>query len=146
MEFPLQQEPDVIRFHDVCHCDYVELFEHTIAPKPFKVPVTGRQFVSRYMQILTDNFYRSEFNHIEAASLLSISHRQLHRKLSSNIGMNFNVSLRKFRLFEAASLCRSGLQVSQIVESVGFSSFSYFVKCFKHQFGVTPKQYQLELK
>ena len=31
--------------------------------------------------------------------------------------------------------------VTQIAYSVGFSSLSYFNKCFKEQFGVTPGQF-----
>ncbi|MBL4814167.1 MAG: helix-turn-helix transcriptional regulator [Shewanella sp.] len=145
MEFLLQQKVKLFGFHEANHCDFIQFFEQAIASKPFKIPATGRRFVSRYIQILDLNYHRCEFTHLEAAGLLSISHRQLHRKLSTNIGMNFSLSLKKYRLRKAALFCYSELQVTQIVDRVGFSSCSYFVKCFKQEFGVTPKQYQLEL-
>ena len=36
--------------------------------------------------------------------------------------------------------------VTQIAYSVGFSSLSYFNKCFKEQFGVTPGQFSDKAK
>ncbi len=32
--------------------------------------------------------------------------------------------------------------ISQIMYDVGFSNLSYFSKCFKAEFGLTPKDYQ----
>jgi len=51
-------------------------------------------------------------------------------------------------LKRAAELLRAKSDnVTQIAYSVGFNSLSYFNKCFKEQFGVTPGQYaENELK
>lgn len=38
-------------------------------------------------------------------------------------------------------LAKNSDNVSQIAYSVGFSSLSYFNKCFKEQFGMTPGQF-----
>ena len=34
-----------------------------------------------------------------------------------------------------------GMRVSEVMMEVGFTSSSYFAKCFKNQFGVLPKAF-----
>ncbi|MBR6246728.1 MAG: helix-turn-helix transcriptional regulator, partial [Bacteroidales bacterium] len=46
------------------------------------------------------------------------------------------------RLKKAAQLLgEGGRPVSEVATAVGFSSTSYFSKCFTAQFGVSPKDY-----
>ena len=39
----------------------------------------------------------------------------------------------------AAELIMSGTRISEVAAQVGFTSSSYFAKCFKAQYGVLPK-------
>ena len=41
----------------------------------------------------------------------------------------------------AAELIVSGTRISEVAAQVGFTSSSYFAKCFKAQYGVLPKEY-----
>ena len=53
-----------------------------------------------------------------------------------------NEFIRNLRLSKAAYLLEhSQLRVSEIMYSVGFSTHSYFTKCFKDCYGLTPKEY-----
>jgi AraC-like DNA-binding protein len=52
--------------------------------------------------------------------------------------------LRFNRLEQSKALLMSGMQVSRVVDEVGFSSLSYFGACFKAEFGQSPKQFQVE--
>jgi AraC-like DNA-binding protein len=53
--------------------------------------------------------------------------------------------IRKIRLEKAKELLeKTDLTVSEIGYKVGFSSPSYFTKCFKNQFGRIPKEVRLE--
>ena len=49
--------------------------------------------------------------------------------------------LKNFRLDYAARLLREGARVTEVALMAGFSSSSYFVKCFKAKFGMIPKEY-----
>ena len=46
--------------------------------------------------------------------------------------------LRSYRLQEGMKMLGNGSSVADAAYSVGFLSLSYFAKCFKAQFGVTP--------
>ncbi|MCL1049068.1 helix-turn-helix transcriptional regulator [Shewanella abyssi] len=104
----------------------------------------GGNFTERFSFILAGN-YHQPLNHVDVAKSLSMSHRHLHRKLRVAFGMNFSQVLCRFRLNKALALFERELQIVQICEQVGFSSSSYFTKCFRREFGVSPKQYQLQL-
>lgn len=55
--------------------------------------------------------------------------------------MSPNDYLKTLRMNKAGELLRSGIQISEVAARVGFTSSSYFAKCFKVQYGVTPKEY-----
>jgi AraC-like DNA-binding protein len=46
--------------------------------------------------------------------------------------------------WSSLNLFKTGLQITQIAEQIGFSSISYFAKCFNAEYGMPPKQYQKE--
>jgi AraC-like DNA-binding protein len=66
----------------------------------------------------------------------------LFRKFKVLTGVPPVIFLRNIRLEKAAILLRnkSG-NITQIANSVGISSPSYFARCFREYFGVTPKDY-----
>ena len=45
------------------------------------------------------------------------------------------------RLEQAATLLRQGIRITEAAERVGFTSSSYFARCFKNRFGVLPKDF-----
>ena len=45
------------------------------------------------------------------------------------------------RIEQAAYLLKQGYRIIEVAEQVGFTSSSYFAKCFKARFGVLPKDY-----
>lgn len=84
----------------------------------------------------------SEYN-VEQLSLdMGMSRMNLYRKLQAITGQTPTDFIRTIRLKRAAQLLRDGkLNVSEVADRVGFSSSSYFTKCFKELFGVLPTQY-----
>jgi AraC-like DNA-binding protein len=70
------------------------------------------------------------------------SNMHFYRKIKELSGQTPSQFLRTIRLKRAAELlAKESDNVTQIAYSVGFSSLSYFNKCFKEQFGVTPGQF-----
>lgn len=98
-------------------------------------------FISKFENVIRENFRSPEFNRDLAAKELAMSERQLNRKLSALVGHNFSEYLRKFRLTYSLSLKSKGMQVAQVAEEVGFSSLSYFSTCFKAEFGKAYSKY-----
>jgi AraC-like DNA-binding protein len=72
---------------------------------------------------------------------MAISERQLNRKLSALVDYNFNELLRRFRLERARELIKSGKRIGDVCFEVGFTSPSYFSRCFKAEFGSSPKDF-----
>jgi signal transduction histidine kinase/ligand-binding sensor domain-containing protein/DNA-binding response OmpR family regulator len=103
-----------------------------------------QSFLTHFIKVVNDHLADETFNRAKASSLLAVSERQLQRKLSALTDHSFTEYVRFTRLEQAKSLLGSGLQVSEVVERVGFSSLSYFGACFKAEFGQTPKQFQLD--
>ena len=50
-----------------------------------------------------------------------------------------NAYIRTRRLSAARSLLRTDKSLSEIAYDLGFCSESYFIRCYKAQFGVTPR-------
>lgn len=64
---------------------------------------------------------------------------QLYRKVKALTGLSPVELLRKSRLNKADQLLRStGMNISEVAYTVGFTSPSYFSKCFKDEFGIQP--------
>lgn len=87
--------------------------------------------------------YTDEFFSIESlSSNLGLSRSQLYRKISALTGKSPIEILKEYRLNKAKEFLekKSG-NISEISYKVGFSSPSYFIKCFKDQFGITPSKY-----
>ena len=56
-----------------------------------------------------------------------------------HVGMPLNAYIRTRRLSAARSLLLTGKTLSEIAYDLGFCSESYFIRCYKAQFGVTPR-------
>jgi AraC-like DNA-binding protein len=73
--------------------------------------------------------------------LYSVEH--FCRLFKNNFGCNFQDYLSRYRIEKAKTMLKnSDLTVSEISESVGFNSFSYFTKCFREYTSLTPSQYR----
>lgn len=103
-----------------------------------------QKFINDFEKVIDNNYMNSEFKRGEAAKIIAISERQLNRKLSALFNLGFAEYVQKYRLRKATELIGSGLQVNQICFDVGFNSPSYFIKCFKAEYGKTVKQFEEE--
>ena len=72
---------------------------------------------------------------------MAMSRTNFFRKFRALTGVTPNEYLKNYRLDRAAKLIRGGARINEAAESVGFTSSSYFAKCFKARFGVLPKDY-----
>lgn len=88
---------------------------------------------------LADPNYTTE----QLASDMCMSRMSLYRKLQRTTGQTPTEFARMVRLHAAAEMLRTdGIPVSEVAIRSGFSSPSYFTKCFKEAFGVLPGDYR----
>lgn len=104
-----------------------------------------QQFLMSLIDVLEKNFADNEFNADTYAQTLAMSKSQLYRKITSLTGYSPNELLNEYRLEKAKELLsKKKYNVSEVTFATGFSSPSYFTKCFKAKFGLLPLAY-LEL-
>lgn len=99
------------------------------------------RFVADFRHRLKEHLSDSELNVETLAAELGLSRVQLYRKVKQLTGSSPVEIIRITRLKAAEQLLRTTSKtVSEISYDVGFSSPSYFTKCFKDYFGHLPNE------
>ncbi|MBQ9363122.1 MAG: helix-turn-helix domain-containing protein [Bacteroidaceae bacterium] len=74
---------------------------------------------------------------------MAVSRMNLYRKFQAATQQTPSEYIRSIRLKQAVELLRNTEQsVSEVAYAVGFTSPQYFIKCFKEEFGETPKKFR----
>jgi len=101
-----------------------------------------KDFVEKFKKIIEEKMSDSGLNVEDLGKDMGLSRVQLYRKIKSLTNYAPNELLRMARLKRAASLLASSeLTVAEIAYEVGFTSPSYFTKCYKEQFGESPMEF-----
>lgn len=101
-----------------------------------------KDFVERFKALIEAKMGDSSLNVEDLGKDMGLSRVQLYRKIKSLTNYSPNELLRIARLKKAASLLASSdMTVAEIGYEVGFSSPSYFTKCYKEQFGESPTDF-----
>jgi AraC-like DNA-binding protein len=91
---------------------------------------------------LEANWSQPDFDVEEYGQSMAMSKSQLYRKCIALTGVSPNILLKDFRLEKARELMKKQqFSISQITFESGFSSPSYFTKCFKKKYGLLPLRY-----
>ena len=79
----------------------------------------------------------------DMAIVAGMSKSSLQRKMQALFGMSVNEYISLYRLKAAARIIASeDVPVSEVGYRVGFTSHSYFSKCFRKQFGLSPSEFR----
>ena len=106
------------------------------------LPKNDQMFIDKFIKLIEKMYTDPHFLRPQMASMMAVSDRQLQRKLKALIDKNPLDFLREYRIKKAAEILKDGTQVSITADQCGFNSVTYFSKCFKDQYGVSPKVYQ----
>ena len=108
---------------------------------------TDRNFIVRLQEIIHENFSNPDFKMNDIAEQMHMSRASFYRKIKGVLDLTPNDYLRLERLKMAAQLLKEKrYRVNEVCYMVGFSSTSYFTKCFQKQFGVLPKMFEADLE
>ncbi|HAI03142.1 MAG TPA: hybrid sensor histidine kinase/response regulator [Bacteroides sp.] len=119
-------------------------FRKTLRVNPSRITITSidEQLIQKALKLIEEHIDNSEYNVEQLSADMGMSRMNLYRKLQAITGQTPTEFIRTIRLKRAAQLLQDGkLNVSEVADRVGFSSSSYFTKCFKELFGVLPTQY-----
>lgn len=115
-------------------------FEYTSRIIP-ETPSEKDSILKRFIETVESSLDSSNLTIEQVARNLGTSRAQLFRKIKAESGRTPNDLIKEIRLRKADILLKStSLSVSEIAYAVGFSSPSYFSKCYKKQFGTVPSQ------
>ena len=90
------------------------------------------------LMILQQRFAEPDFSAQKLAAAAGLSERYVN-ELLYEAGASFTVRLNELRLRKAAELLANGEgRVSDIAFECGFNDLSYFNRCFRRRFGLTP--------
>ena len=109
----------------------------------YNVPTKlDEEFIKKVTDFIDDHISDQELSVEYLTGMLRMSRMQLHRKLNALTGNSASEFIRKFRLHRAAALLarKSGI-VFEVAYQVGFNNLSYFAKCFREEYGVSPSEY-----
>ena len=99
-------------------------------------------FITRLTTTIEDNFCNPNLNVDFLAEQMHMSRSSLYAKIKTLASMTPNELIQITRLKRAARMLREEhYMVSEVGTLVGFNSSSYFSKCFKAQFGMTPGEF-----
>jgi signal transduction histidine kinase/ligand-binding sensor domain-containing protein/DNA-binding response OmpR family regulator len=100
------------------------------------------EFLERLNSIVEANISNVSFSIEILSNELGMSRSNLHIKLKALTKQSATEYIRTFRLNQALILLQEQRKnINEISYEVGFNSPSYFIKCFKEKFGITPKEY-----
>lgn len=96
-------------------------------------------FLLKFRNYIEANLTDSDLNVETIGAELGLSRVQLYRKIKALTGQSPVELLRTARLNKGRQLLQTtGKTVSEVAYEVGFTAPSYFTKCFKDEFGISP--------
>lgn len=103
---------------------------------------TEEEFVVNINNIIQQHLTDPDFSIDIIAEKMNMSRSSLYRKIHSMLQMSPNDFIKLERLKAAARLLSENkYSINEVSYKMGFSSPSYFSKCFTKQFGVMPKDF-----
>lgn len=100
-----------------------------------------KEFINNVLTYINKNISDENLNVENLAGELLLSRSKLYRKIKALTGETANEFIRKIRLEKAKQLIENSEHtIAEICYKVGFSSPSYFTKCFKDKFKILPTE------
>ena len=103
------------------------------------------EFISRIREIILENISTEHFGVEGLSKKTGLPSREINQRLLEIKGKHVNQFIREIRLQKSLDLLADrNINASEVAYKVGFSSPSYFSKCFHDQFGYPPGKLKKE--
>ena len=98
-----------------------------------------KDFLNQLTRVVEENISDENFGVSELAEAINMSRSNLLRRLKKSTGLSVSLFIRQVRLKRAMELLvNSSQNVTEVSYAIGFSSTSYFIKCFREEYGFPP--------
>ena len=112
---------------------------HTSQFSPLSSQLKEDSFLIKFREYIEKNMADSDLSVETIGAELGLSRVQLYRKIKALTGQSPVELLRTARLQKGRKLLQTADKtVSEVAYEVGFTAPSYFTKCFKDEFGISP--------
>lgn len=101
------------------------------------------EFYRRFVEVVEEELSNSDLTVEDLGARIGLSRVQLYRKIKALTNYSPTELLKIIRLRKAEKMLKSTrLTISEVCYAVGFSSPSYFTKCYREQFNESPSDTQ----
>lgn len=101
--------------------------------------ILGADFIEQVEAIILENIANEQFGVSELAELMNMSRSSLLRKIKTHTQLSASQFIRQVRVTKGMEMLKqTSLTVAEISYEVGFGNTSYFIKCFREQYGYSP--------
>lgn len=145
------EKPFSMKYLEACIRNTIEMrrllqskFSHTPLEPITEIATTpiDNDFLVKMNRLIEDNLDNADLNVTFLAEQLGVSRSSLFAKIKGLADVTPNEMIQLVRLKKAARLLQEQkYRVNEVAYMVGFSSPSYFSKCFAKQFGVKPTKF-----
>ena len=113
-----------------------------LEPSKIEVKSPDEEFIKRALEVVDQHLSETDFTVEQFQTEMGMSRMQLHRKLKALTQFSASEFVRDIRLKRAANLLeQNDMNVAQAAYSCGFNSVSYFTRCFKEKYAITPSEF-----
>ena len=111
-------------------------------PEEIQISSVDRQFIDELKGVVEKNLNDQYFNLDNLIKQLNMNRSTLFKKVKALTGETVNQFILSYRLDKAILLLKDDFgSITEIAYEVGFSSPTYFAKCFKEKFHQTPSEF-----
>lgn len=106
----------------------------------FAEPIINNKVVNKITDFIMDNIDQ-KLSIEQVASFVNLSTSRVQHIFKNETGISLNSYITKKKLLKATELLRNNEKSIDIYEKCGFQNYTSFLRAFKNEYGLTPKEY-----
>jgi DNA-binding response OmpR family regulator len=116
--------------------------EMILNPQEVSLNTQDGIFLSKFVAYIEEHIEEPDFNIMQMAAEMAMSHSNLYKKVKALTGMSVIGFIKDFRLKKAAQLLvQDTLNITEIAYMMGYTERRHFSQDFKRKFNLSPKEY-----
>lgn len=116
--------------------------QEVLAIKELNYTTLDEKFISKAICIVEEQIDNPDFDFDLFVDEIGVTRSTLYRKIKTMTGLTTSDFVKNIRLKKACSILKKDISnIAEVAYAVGFNDPKYFSKCFKKEFGITPREY-----